>query len=258
MHQLPIDRKRYLLQQNRQYGSVSKASASKSGRSPAQASTYSPATAGAIVPRLVPQLTGDGLMKRLSVVAWGSGSSSNPKLEHEPATPTESTNKATLGRNRRSLDHPTEEAVLLQPQTTGGLWSSWWTSSGGDKGGDKAQKETPKWYVDGIRNGKTTDMKLIKHLISLRVHLSTASLAWIEEFVREEKGMDALGNVLAGLVGKGGKRKSLTEVEGTVLFELVKSLRVLLNTEVRSLLKFPKPLLTSNSRGLNKCSPRQL
>lgn len=232
MHQLPIDRKRYLLQQNKQYGSVSKASASKAAKNTAQASTYSPATATAIAPRLVPQLTGDSLMKRFSVVAWGSGSSSNSKADHEPAVTPESPGKATLGRQRRSLDHPAEEVAPLQPQTTGGLWSSWWTSSGGDKGGDKAQKETPKWYVDGIRNGRTTDMKLVKHLISLRVHLSTASLAWIEEFVQEEKGIDALGNVLAGLVGKGGKRKTLTEVESTVLFELVKSLRVLLNTEV--------------------------
>ena len=77
------------------------------------------------------------------------------------------------------------------------------------------------------------DMKLVKHLISLRVHLSTASLTWIEEFVHERRGMEVLGMLLAGLVGKSGKRKALTEVEGTVLFELIKCLRVLLNTEVR-------------------------
>jgi hypothetical protein len=76
-------------------------------------------------------------------------------------------------------------------------------------------------------------MKLVKHLISLRVHISTASLTWIEEFVQERKGIDVLGTLLAGLVGKSGKRKALTEVESTVLFELIKCLRVLLNTEVR-------------------------
>lgn len=76
-------------------------------------------------------------------------------------------------------------------------------------------------------------MKLVKHLISLRVHLSTAQLVWIEEFLRDEKGMDALGTLLAGLVGKGGKRRALTDNEESVLLELVKSLRVLLNTEVR-------------------------
>lgn len=237
MYELPIDRKKYLLQQNRQYGSVSRATASKSTRSITQASTFSPASGGAIMPRLVPQLTGDSLMKRFSVVGWGGGSPSSPTPKadfDQPASP-EAPSRMTHGRKRRSVDHGVEEVQPLQPQTTGGLWNSWWASSGGDKGGDKAQKETPKWYVDGIRNVRTTDMKLVKHLISLRVHLSTANIVWIEEFVGEEKGIDALGNVLATLVGKGGKRKTLTEVENTVLFELVKCLRVLLNTEARQL-----------------------
>jgi diaphanous 1 len=67
----------------------------------------------------------------------------------------------------------------------------------------------------------------------LRVHLSTAKLVWIEEFVNEVKGLDALGTLLSELVGKGGKRRALSDVESTVLLETVKCLRVLLNTEVR-------------------------
>lgn len=47
--------------------------------------------------------------------------------------------------------------------------------------------------------------------------------------------MDELSNILAGLVGKGGKRRKLTDAEETVLLEIVKCLRVLLNTEVSSL-----------------------
>lgn len=119
----------------------------------------------------------------------------------------------------------------MRSQSTGGLWSSWWASSGGENSSEKTK--TPKWYVDGIRNARGMDMKLVKHLISLRVHLSTAQLIWIEEFVRDEKGMDALGTLLASLVGKGGKRRTLTDSEESVLLELIKSLRVLLNTEVR-------------------------
>ena len=76
------------------------------------------------------------------------------------------------------------------------------------------------------------DTKLVKHLISLRIHLSTANLAWINEFVEEETGLQVLGSVLARLVSKGGKRKVLSDVEESVLLELIKCLRVLLNTEV--------------------------
>lgn len=81
---------------------------------------------------------------------------------------------------------------------------------------------------------KPSDSRLAKHLISLRVHLSTAQLAWIECFVAKHNGMDALGTLLYGLVGKGGKRRKLSDTEETVLLELVKCLRVLLNTEVRN------------------------
>lgn len=75
-------------------------------------------------------------------------------------------------------------------------------------------------------------MKLVKHLISLRVHLSTADLAWIQEFVSEAKGVDSLGDLLASLVAKNGKRKKLQNVEETVLLEVIKCVRVLLNTDV--------------------------
>lgn len=86
--------------------------------------------------------------------------------------------------------------------------------------------------MQGLRSRKSTDVKLVKHLISLRVHLSTAKLSWVEQFLDEQKGMAALGTLLAELVGKGGKRKKLTDVEETVLYEVIKCLRVLLNTEV--------------------------
>jgi diaphanous 1 len=172
-------------------------------------------------------------MNRLSV--WGSSSSPTPssptKESEQPinSDPSVTTNKPAAVRGLRSIDGTDAAPPSLQPQTTGGLWSSWWTSSGG---ADKAQKQTPKWYVDGLK-GSSVDMRLVKHLISLRVHLSTASLIWIEEFVQERRGIAALATLLAGLVGKNGKRKVLTEVESTVLFELIKCLRVLLNTEVR-------------------------
>lgn len=232
MHNLPPDHKKYLLRQNRQFGSISKALVRPS---PAPGTQQSAVTGpGAILPRLVPQLTGNGLVNRFSV--WGSSNSSTPPTPSQESEPpinsdnTTTADKPPTMRDHKSIDGPNMDPPPLQSQTTGGLWSSWWTSSGGT---DKAQKQTPMWYADGLKGGRSMDMKLVKHLISLRVHLSTASLTWIEDFVQERKGIDALGFLLGGLVGKSGKHRALTEVEGTVLFELIKCLRVLLNTEVR-------------------------
>ena len=99
-----------------------------------------------------------------------------------------------------------------------------------------------KWYIDCLETSKTADIKLVKHLIALRVQLSTAQLAFIQNFVGPQKGLDALGQLLAGLVGKGRKKKTLGEVENTVLLETVKCLQVLLNTEV-SLVKICQYIL---------------
>jgi diaphanous 1 len=140
--------------------------------------------------------------------------------------------KRYLLRNIR-VDNSPEEMQPLQPQNTGG-WSSWWISSGGDKSNlsNKDAANAAKWYVDGIRSGNATSPKLVKHLISLRVHLSTAKPAWIEGFICEDRGFDALSELLASLVGKGGKKKALNDVQSSVLLEAIKCLRVLLNTEV--------------------------
>lgn len=228
MYQMPPDRKRYLLQQNRQ----SKSSA-PNPKASSSAASIGPSGAAAVLP-LVPQLTGSGgIMKRFSM--WGS-----------PLSPTHTGESKALGsqpvassdgsKRRDSTDKAIDSMEPLQPQSTGGLWSSWWASSGGDKPSTaQANKDTTnsaKWYVDGIRTGRPTDSRLVKHLISLRVHLSTAKLIWIEEFLTEEKGMDTIATLLANLVGKGGKRKKLADVEATVLLEVIKCLRVLLNTEV--------------------------
>jgi diaphanous 1 len=228
MYDLSTERKRYLLQQNQQFRSTS--GSTSSPNKPLTAASYGPSSGSALIPRLVPQLTGDtGLIRRLSMAGWGSGGTT-------PASPNASQTNGDfeLGESYKTQTEP--EIKPLQPQSTGGLWSSWWTSSGGDKGGlekDQSGKGySAKWYVDSIRAGRSTDIKLVKHLISLRVHLSTAKLVWIEEFVNLENGMNELGALLAGLVGKGGKKRGLIDVESSVLLEVIKCLRVLLNTEV--------------------------
>ncbi|KAJ3532310.1 hypothetical protein NM688_g7443 [Phlebia brevispora] len=226
MYQLPLEQKQYLFRQHRAASMSRGTTVKRQINHAAQASTYSPASASGILPRVAPQLTGDsGILRRFSIVGWASSTS--------PA----SSPRASADLDAAQQDAPSEPAPI-QPQTTGGLWSSWWNSSGGEKGaasGEKSQSselsKSPQWYVDGIRRGKTSDIKLVKHLISLRVHLSTADLAWIEDFVMSAKGMDSLGQLLSSLVAKDGKRKKLQNVEETVLLEVIKCIRVLLNTD---------------------------
>lgn len=88
-------------------------------------------------------------------------------------------------------------------------------------------------YVDGLRKARSLDAKLVNYLISLRVHLSTAKLEWIESFLAEQ-GMAAITDLLSSLTGKPGKRRVLTDGESSVLLELIRCLRVLLNTRVCS------------------------
>jgi diaphanous 1 len=249
MYELAPQRKRYLLQQNQQFRKTAQKQKQSSPRNASNSMSVGPASSSGLIPRLVPQLTGDGLMKRFSI--WGSSTATSPD-----------TSENSTGSSHDANNIPTETSVQetqpIQPQTTGGLWTNWWASSGGDKKMNDSSKSA-KSYADSIRSLKFTDIKLVKNLISLRVHLSTAKLVWISEFVNEEEGLDALASILSGLVGKGGKKRLLNDVELTVLLEVTKCLRALLNTEVsffnthlhRSF--SPRP----NSRVLIKCSYRK-
>lgn len=256
-YNLPSDQKQYLMQQNKDAfskASVSKASSKSTHVSkPSQSATYGPSS-GATHSPLTPQLTGNALMKRFSIVGWRAASPT-PSATSEDGNHLNTDANTIESSSKKPQTERSNSIPPLQPQSTGSLWSSWWATSGGEKGpaaGDKgANNDTmrsPSWYVSGIQTGKATDPKLAKHLISMRVHLSTATLLWIEEFLVEERGMDALGDLLTGLVGKGGKRKTLSDVEATVLLEVIKCMRVLLNTEVSECtLSCRSPILTSHS-----------
>lgn len=239
MYVLPLDRKKYLLRQNKQFRTANQQVNSSMAQQSAYAASYGPSSAAALLPKLIPQLTGDaGLIRRFSIVGWGSGSSTaSPVVSNESNSLNGEFN--TPASSHEQVTKVVEEMPPLQPQNTGSLWANWWTSSGGDKSltavdksGNKEAAKSAKWYIDGLRIGKTPDMKLVKHLITLRVHLSTAKVAFIQEFVVAEKGLTSLGSLLASLVSKGGKRRLLSELEITVLLEVLKCLRVLLNTEV--------------------------
>lgn len=209
------DRKRFLLRQYKP----------KHSSHATTVATFSPTT-GSLFPRLAPQLTGEAIKKRFSI-GWGASTSSD------------SINESEWSPSRRdSVVAPPKEPEAIQPQSTGGLWSSWWNLSAGSP--DKAKTErmntengtSPSFYTDGLKAGKVKELKLTKLLISLRVHLSTAKLVWIQEFVGQAKGLEALGGLLNELVGKGGKRKEFVEYEAVNLLEVVKCLRVLMNNEV--------------------------
>lgn len=243
MRNLPADRKRYLLRQNRQLRS------SSAIKLPLQSATISHARGSPVKPVIAQNLTGDsGAMKRSSVMSLATGTSQSPNMPSTPTSPLSSSVSSLKdvlkesGVQSQSLS--TMEAAPLQPQSTGSLWNSWWNSSGPDSWVSSISKSrsysnakdtsSPAFYAEGIRSRRPTDIKLVKHLITLRVHLSTAKVSWVERFLEESKGMDALAGLLASLVGKGGKKRKLTDTEENVTYEIVKCLRVLLNTEVGS------------------------
>jgi len=239
MHALPLERKKYLLHENRQFKARIQHPPSNGAHATYSAS-YGPSSAAALLPKLVPQLTGDaGLIRRLSIVGWGSITATAPPVTSSDLVDTSGEfNNSSSPANSRVAKSFLDELPPLQPQSTGSMWSSWWTSSGGekpsssDKDSTQESAKSVQWYIDGLRMRKAPDMKLVKHLITLRVHLSTAKLTFVQEFVGAERGLIALGTLLANLVGKGGKKKNLNEVETTVLLEVLKCLRVLLNTSV--------------------------
>lgn len=240
MYALPPERKKYLVRQNRDFKIANRqAPASPQATYPA---SFGPVNSAGLLPRLIPQLTGDaGLIRRFSVIGWGSGATSTtvPPLISSGSNGSSgefNSNSSLQGNFQAQITRVAEDMQPLQPQSTGNLWTSWWASAGGEKfekDGENESAKSAKWYIDGLRIGKVPDVKLVKHLITLRVHLSTAKLAFISDFVTSEKGLIGLGTLLSGLVGKGGKKKVLSEIETTVLLEVLKCLRVLLNTAVR-------------------------
>ncbi len=254
---LPLDSKRYLIAQNRMHKSTSTlAVENDSQRSPQYSASYGPSSAAALIPKIVPQLTGD-VMKRLSLanLGWGNVSSPTSSDDTGPLHPLagsltsireEKGNRVEARSGERELSGNGHIAQPLVPQTTGSLWGSWWATpatpastippeKAAGLSRDPKKPKSCAWYVDQLRPRVLSGTPLAKHLISLRVHLSTAKLAWIENFIKEEKGMDALGQVLADLVGKGSKRPKLTEADNINLGEVLKCFRVLLNTEVSNM-----------------------
>lgn len=84
------------------------------------------------------------------------------------------------------------------------------------------------------RRRKISQRSLVKHLIALRVRLSTSKLSWTQEFLAGA-GLEALESLLGKIATKlvSREREVQTDEDETVQTECVKCLRVVMNTEVR-------------------------
>jgi len=87
----------------------------------------------------------------------------------------------------------------------------------------------------------------VKHLIALRVRLSTAKLSWTQDFLGPAKGLEALEALLGKIaLKKINKGESPTEEDRAVQSEILKCLRVLMNTDV-SVTRTPDEVATLDS-----------
>lgn len=171
MRQMPPDRKRYLLQQNRRNFKPSTPSPSPAvNRLSTISASYGPSS-GVALTKLTPHLTGDpnsgGLMKRFSlagIAGWTPGTPALPVL-----SPTAENGQMDMPSTNGSEAPTGEAATPLIPQVTGGLFSGWFSASVAGQGGsdvsgkpregasaatnevDKDKTKTPAWYADGIR-----------------------------------------------------------------------------------------------------------
>ncbi|SPO39803.1 related to Diaphanous protein homolog 1 [Pseudozyma flocculosa] len=136
------------------------------------------------------------------------------------------------------------------------LWSSWWgapagsSTTGATNAGSVSDKSSPAYYVSQLREGKLGRKDLVKHLLSLRVTLSSAKLTWIDGFLNED-GLETLEEVMrvetdsftSSLDATKGKRAERKEMSDTLLLEAVKCLRTLMNTELGFEKVLERPLL---------------
>ncbi|GAA6056774.1 hypothetical protein JCM3770_006127 [Rhodotorula araucariae] len=226
MRQLPDDRKRFLVLQHR----------SSQGPSPEPlrpAKTGPPAQAGS-------SLLGDVKRFSLASVGWGGfAASSNPAVSPTPVRPV--TTHGARSSSSPPASSPASDPATphLQSQETGtsSSWTSWWTSPSNATGTGQASsqlaKDSPQFYRDQIRSTKISQRSLAKHLIALRVRLSTAKLAWAEEFVDAAQGLDALEELLSKVARrKADKEFAPSEEEKTVQIECMRCFRALMNTDI--------------------------
>jgi len=122
----------------------------------------------------------------------------------------------------------------LEKQITGGLWS-WWT-------GNRPEEGSAEAYIEGLRaecvpilgQGRSElitsrrPTSLLKHLISLRVTLSTAPMEFIIGLL-DARGLDKLEAIMIKLAPI---RKDEGDMNEQIVGEVLKCLRILMNIDV--------------------------
>ncbi|WWC57807.1 uncharacterized protein I303_100342 [Kwoniella dejecticola CBS 10117] len=214
--------------------------------SPPRATTFISLSTGtsAGISRLLPQLTGppsasgvgstpttpnrgkEGGWKRFSLAGlgvWSGGDTPNrggnlspPRAEDEGDT----TPKGEPSAAEKALG-VVGDIKPLEKQSTGGLWS-WWTGS------NKAEDGSPAGYIEALKHSRKNHQSLLKHLLSLRVTLSTVKDGWVREFIFLD-GLTIISSLLDRL-GREARQKG--EIGEQVIGEIAKCLRILLNTDV--------------------------
>ncbi|ODN75497.1 hypothetical protein L202_06627 [Cryptococcus amylolentus CBS 6039] len=257
MNAITPSRKALILSQNRR----SSVSSNTSPTCPSNPATFFSLSAGTNIglTRLLPQYTGpsfasyeqghkeeggasgeEGWAKRFSLTSfkdWTAPSAS-------PAAVAEA-HESTPEPAPEAAKEPHISAKPMEKQGTGGLWA-WWT------GASKPEDGSPAAFIEGLEQRRPSSVQ-VKHLLSLRVTLSTAKLSWIHEFLHL-KGIVHLGALLERAAKKHLEKG---DVEEQIVWEVVKSLRILMNIDAGfgAVLDHPS-VITSLTLNLLSPSPK--
>lgn len=129
---------------------------------------------------------------------------------------------------------------------TASLWNNWWgggstisAAGGHDQLGSSDERQVAMGHVTRLKDSKLSRKDLFKHLLSLRVTLSSAKLSWIDSFLHCD-GLGALEHIMQhetdgivkGLDANRSKSAERKDMSDAILLEAVKCLRTLMNIEL--------------------------
>jgi len=189
---------------------------------------------GSSFTKLLAQTTGDSTTSTPSQDTWGARFGLGAWAGGTP-TKSHQLDQGSL----RSVDGVSLGGSVkpLEKQVTGGLWS-WWT-------GNRPEEGSAEAYIEGLRaecvlfnveeRSKLITSRrptsLLKHLISLRVTLSTAPMDFIIDFL-DARGLDKLEVIMIKLAPVSKDQGDMNE---QIVGEVLKCLRILMNIDVSPL-----------------------
>lgn len=172
MRNLPNDRKRFLIDQH------------------VASNTPSPP-----VPALRPQKTGGSTSPEPSGALAGWKRMSLASLGWSSPSETVDDETASIPASPRS----TCSAFATAPAPTASSWTSWLL---GGSSTARTSDDSPTFFVAQLEASRSDAKTLTRHLISLRVRLSTSKIAWSANFLENACGLDVLERLLGSVKGK--------------------------------------------------------